>query len=460
MGLIVAMLAVEQLQVTHEVQIWAPDDVLVGTSVPVRALVMGDVDAPEGPHLVVEGVTATLRGRTRVSTSALRPAAQGSVEGELVAEEVGRATLHVEARSVSGRVLATASRSVSIVGSGAGRARTRQRLADALQRLVLARTPEILEVAPELDVRVEGGVCVPEQPCRLWLWRGEGAWEPLLSECTSVDVGPPGASGSLASIVVVVHGPEARCRLTLSPSRVSTDLQLPVGLATPWVDLETRGAELVVRGVPPVGRDAMLLDVYVDGRWRHARTLRRDAELRVPVSSGLVLVQARADVASSERGYVRAAFLEGSEPRDAAEQEARALRSALGLDAEVNEPVEETRLRWWRLALEEAPIDVPALVSGLADDEASLARTRTRMRWIAGLGAALALVAVLVVVARRGWAAAREARSVLVAAGDEGADDASARWRSAFVVAGFVAGVGLAILLGAAFLVARPYFMG
>jgi hypothetical protein len=49
---------------------------------------------------------------------------------------------------------------------------------------------------------------------------------------------------------------------------------------------------------------------------------------------------------------------------------------------------------------------------------------------------------------------------VLLEAGDETADDARARRRSWLTVTGFVAAIGLAILLGAAFLVARPLFMG
>ena len=61
---------------------------------------------------------------------------------------------------------------------------------------------------------------------------------------------------------------------------------------------------------------------------------------------------------------------------------------------------------------------------------------------------------------RRGLARAREVREVLVEAGAERADDTGARRRSRLTVIVFVAAIGLAILLGAAFLAARPFLMG
>ena len=99
-------------------------------------------------------------------------------------------------------------------------------------------------------------------------------------------------------------------------------------------------------------------------------------------------------------------------------------------------------------------------ISGLAQDEARLSSLRTTMRSICAGGVLLGVIAILVMVMRRGLASAKEAREVLLEAGDETADDARARRRSWLTVTGFVAAIGLAILLGAAFLVARPLFMG
>jgi len=461
-ALVMGTLAVEQIRVTHEIQLWTPASIQSGDRVPVRALVMTDLDAAAGPRLVTEGVSAAgVIDDTDFESLAveLQPAAFESVQGDLGTQELPRVL--ARAQGPSGELWATAERAIPTVARVTEHLAVRGRLGDALQTLALSRTVEVEAAVPELDVRVQGGVCVPEHPCRLWFRRGASTVVPRLSECTTLDVGATTVGSALVSVDIVVHGPEARCRVELDPLAVATDLQIPVGLATPWIDVERSGELLRIVGEPPIGRDEMLIDVFVGGGWVGARTFRRVQPLELELAGlgvGMFRVQARADLGSSERAYQRALYAvhQGAREEDDLGEEA-ALVGILGRRAGLEDPEQRA---WARLELEAELVDVPAPVSGLARDEARLQAVRTTMRWICGAGLLLGVLAILLAVLRRGLASAREAREVLVEAGAEGADDAGARRRSWLTVVAFVAAIGLAILLGAAFLVARPFFMG
>jgi hypothetical protein len=263
--------------------------------------------------------------------------------------------------------------------------------------------------------------------------------------------------------------------VTFEPLAVSTELQLPVGLATPWIEVtyDAHAEQLRVTGEPPLGREAMLIDVHVGNRWVLARSLRRGQTLTIEEgalegvgfsqSIGVLRVQARADVASSERAYQRAVFVpfdrtEGHAPRPGTDL-SRDLDAMLGPGWRREGDRTEAE-RWAMLRLETDLVAVLEPVSGFAGDEAHLADVRARMRLFCAFGVLLGIGAILGAIARRGLASAREARAVMVEAGAEHADDRGARFRSWLTVAGFVCAIALAILLGAAFLVARPYFMG
>jgi hypothetical protein len=456
--LVLGALAVEQIRVTHEIQVWAPERARAGDPVPVRAIVLTDLDAPAGPRLVTEGVTGTL-GRADVwdeaGSSPLSGAALASVEGRVGPAEAVFDRVLVRARG-GGELLATAERSLRVDARAEDPLPVRDRLGDALQVLSLARTEAVRAVAPELDVRVDGGVCVPEVPCTLRFFRGAAEVVPRLVDCTSSDVHATEVGRTVVTVTLVVHGPEARCGVALDPTEITTDLQIPVGLATPWLEAEVEGSVLRVRGEPPIGRDAMLLDVFVGERWVDARSLARGETVELalaPLGVGIARLQARADVASSERAYQRALVVAPADP----EIRGRVWTERFGAEAAT---WDEERRAFALRALEAELVDVPAPSSGLARDEARLEATRGTMRGVAVSGVALAVVLTLAAVGRRGLASTRQAREVLRDAGVEDADDGSARWRSWLTVLAFVAAIGLAILLGAAFLVARPFFLG
>jgi hypothetical protein len=449
-ALVIGTLAVEQIRVTHEVQVWAPAEIDGDGGVPVRARVLADLESAEGPRVVVPRVlVARPEEDPGAAGEDLALAGLDTFQGECESD----GALSVRALGPSGARLATAERTlvrVDTVGPGP----VQPRVADGLQVLSLARPPELEAALPDFDVRVEGGVCVPERTCRLWFWRGQSDVVPRLSECTPMELGETRVGRALVSVDVLVHGPEARCRVVLEPLSVGTELQLPVGLATPWIEVSHHAGRLTVRGEPPLGRDAMLIDVHLGNRWVLARSMRRGETLFIEdglsVPFGVVRLQARADVASSERAYQRVVL--GPE-RD------RDLEAMLGAGWRRGSEREEAE-RWAALQLETELIAVPAPVSGFADDEARLAEVRDHMRLLCAFGVLLGIVAILGAIARRGLASARAARAVMLEAGAERADDRGARWRSWLTVGGFVCLIALAILLGAAFLVARPYFLG
>jgi hypothetical protein len=448
-ALVIGTLAVEQIRVTHEVQVWAPAVIDGDGRVPVRARVLADLESAEGPRVVVPRVlVARPEEDSGTAGEDLALAGLDTFQGECESD----GALSVRALGPSGARLATAERTLVRVDT-VGPEPVQPRVADGLQVLSLARPPELEAALPDLDVRVEGGVCVPERTCRLWFWRGQNDVVPRLSDCTPMEIGETRVGRALVSVDVRVHGPEARCRVRLEPLGVGTELQLPVGLATPWIEVSDDAGRLVVRGEPPLGRDAMLIDVHLGNRWALARSMRRGETLSLHGLSaplGVVRVQARADVASSERAYQRVVL--GPE-RD------RDLEAMLGAGWRRGSDREEAE-RWATLRLETELIAVPAPASGFAGDEARLSEVRERMRLFCALGVLLGIVVILGAITRRGLASTREARAVMLEAGAEHADDRGARWRSWLTVGGFVCAIALAILLGAAFLVARPYFLG
>lgn len=446
--LVLGMLAVEQIRVAHEIELWAPE-VAAGEAVPIRARVFAGLDEDE-PRLITEGlfVRAGDADEGAEAWTTLSATAFDSLEGELRIEP-GTPSLsaRLSARLLGsrGERLATATRPL-VIEAGRGEATralpTQHRLATPLDRLVLARSPSVEAAVPGLDVRVEGGVCVPEQTCRLVFARGESEVVPRLFECVGAELGETRVGGTLVTLEVVVHGAEARCEIALDPLEIVTRMQLPVGLATPFFEVEEAPRELVLRGEPTIGRDAMLIDAFVGEAWVVAATLRRGGELRIPrerLGEGLIRLQARADVTSSERAYQRAIILGGDVGDERGGGEAG---------------------RWERLALEDALIEIPAPVTGRAADEARLTELRDRMRWFSGIGVLLSIVVVFAIVVRRGVRASREARELMVRAGQADADDARARWTSWLVVAAYVAAIAIAVLLGLGFLAARPFFLG
>ena len=455
--LVGGLLLIERIRVTHEVLLWAPDHVQIGDPIPVRALVFTDLDGAAGGRLVQPEVHLSLRdGAETAAADALAqgvmtPSAFESVSASLRCDACrGTMTLRAEVRD--GDILLAKTERTLEFGPSVPAPPEGARIADALQLLQLETDREAEAMLPGLDVRTVGAVCVAEAPCEL-LVRGVRR-EIAFSECDNVDLRSQRLEGETRLVEIVIHGPEAHCivhteveadRAASSepgiapPSfhRVSFGLQLPVALATARLEVLAEGNALRIHAEPPIGRAEVIVDFYRGDRWIDTRALHAGEELRVDApEAGIYRVQARADVMSSERAYLR---LVDTNPMSAAE---RAMQE-------------------WTFAQREAElIAVGPSASGLASDDAALGQRRRWMRIVTGLGVLSAFLLMLASVVRRGIASEAEARTVMLASGIEGADDEAARRRSRWTVLAYVSAIALAVLLGAAFLVAGPLLLG
>lgn len=448
--LVLALLAIEQIQVTHEVLLWAPEHVRLGDPIPMRALVFTDLHGDAGGTLVQPEVRVRLVDQLGVQAEGmLRPSVFESVAGTLeCAACTGELSLEAELRE--GEVLlARTTRSVRFMPEvpplpeGA-------RITDALQLLRIESDARVDALLPELDARAVGAVCVAESPCEVML-RGVPN-DVQLTECENVELRAQRMEGAIRLLDLVIHGPEAHCVVqtevefpgaglpvsevdpaTLRPS-LSFGLQLPVALATARLDVASEGQTLVLSAEPPIGRTDVIVDIYREERWLETRALHQGEVARIEVAEpGITRLQARADVMSSERAYLRV------------------------LDTSHASSTE----RRWEFAQQEAQlIGVGQPATGFASDEAALASRRRWMRIVTALGVLSAFILMLASVVRQGIASEAEARSVLLASGVEDADSQQARNRSRWTVLAYVSGIALAVLMGTAFLLARPFWPG
>jgi hypothetical protein len=452
--LVGGLVAIEQLRVTHEVLLWAPDHVQTGDAIPVRALVFTDLEGDAGGRLVQpELQLRLLSGSTELAAGLTQPSAFESVSTTLRCDACeGDITLVAEVHQADA-LLARTERTIHF-GTTVPSLPEGMRLSDALQLLQIESDARVDAAMPGLDVRAVGGVCVAEASCEVLL-QGVPS-EIRLSECGNVELRGQHVEGSVRRLELVIHGPEAHCvvetDIPTPPSEVplSNDgtmappvttmrfgLQLPVALATARLDAHAEGLTLVATAEPPIGRSDVIVDIYREERWIDTRALHTGEALRLTLPEpGVFRLQARADVTSSERAYLR---LVDTSPLSTEERAAQ---------------------RWIFAARETELIAVPSSTSGLATDEAVLGQRRQWMRIVAGLGVLAAFLLMLASVLRRGIASEAEARQLMLASGIEGADDDAARRRSRWTVIAYVAAIALAVLLGAGFLVARPFFMG
>lgn len=453
-----AVLVSERWSVTHELQLVAPEEARPGDPIPVRAFVFGGVEHPEGGELVVARVTVELRSSTgTLHRSTLGPSVQSTLEINLPAvdDETSNLELVGIARNDDGEIIATAMRGLTVTRT-ARPLPLRGRIALALQHMDLGPVmlDAIGESAPSFDVRVAGGTCVPEEPCELWIDAApadqitiEETPQASVAQRSSVDEG-------LIHFVIVPHGPEVA--VELQASRLGQPIahrivRLPIALATPWLSApRVASSEIDLEMHPPPGSDQLILDVFRDGRWIQTQTMAPGRHLvSVPgAGSGLYLLQARADPYGGERAAARYVLV----PESASLEEARSLLGQAGV--ELTDPP-GTDPRMLLAGAEEELRTLPSAVSGLEADRARVQERRHRVHVIAAISLGLSIFVFLVLLLRRGFGAAAEAQSVMQKAGDSEARSRKTRLRMTLSVLATVGGVALALLAGAAILLAR-----
>jgi hypothetical protein len=448
-----AVLVSDRWTVDHELQLVAPDHAAPGDPIPLRAFLFSDIATPEGAVLAPAHVSVELLDAAErvVARTLLARSPTDTSEGALAPVGApGRYRLRAVARGDDGSVLATVERPIAIA-QDAPPLPLSGRLAGELQHLqvlpVIVLAPDAL--APHVHVRVQGGACVPEEPCTLWVAVSGADAVGLSEERGAATLVRSALEEGLHRVEIVARGPEVSIELLLRRQErdfALVPMRLPIALATPWLDAQAEGTTIRLEARPPPGRETMILDVYDRGRWIGTRTIdRRTRELDLG-RTGLIRLQAHVDSFSAERAAARY-VLAGVDPA-----RARALLEAEGAQSE-DPPA--TDLRLVLAGLEEELRALPAPSSGLEADRARMRARRERIQFVAGIALLLTIAVFVLTLLGRGLSAADEARRLLEEAGDTRAGRTTPKLRAILEVVAMVSAVAVGLLAGAALLLAR-----
>lgn len=448
---VIAVLAAERMRVDHELQLIAPAQAKAGQSLPLRVLLFDRLGQPDGPRRV-DCLGRTCRARAEVegpgwrTRAALTPTSVGA-EGILAvpAHAHGRARLKVRAW-LDDEPVASASKPVDVSPDpppsalGVGRPATDQ------QQLRLYPVEAEPEAPPpdRMEVRVEGGACAAEHPCRLMVWVGRPAAAiTLLPEnASALTIGrpqPASATEGLVHIPLRVRTSEAEVVLVASrQGRVVARRRviIPVALATPGLRLDhpilTAARPNAGANVPlsarVLGRNPRIVDGFVDGAWRFTQTFEAEQAVAPRLPPGLWTLQLRTSPYSAERSAIAHVFVQDGarkpgratgrtvgEPLAALERLAR--QRSIPLGPRPPGP-REAVFRFQAARLEAQFHPLPASVTGYPADLERLEARRTVLRTMAALALLAGCFTLGAYTLRRGAHAAAEAHRVMAATGD------------------------------------------
>jgi hypothetical protein len=471
---------------TTEVQIVAPAEAAPGEVLPLRAQLFTGIERPQGPDLAEADIDVWLLtarpersdgARPRVLAHArLVPGAARSMEGSL------RVPLGLPPGDYG---LAAASRDASVhttlrVRASPAPLPITPRQGSALQGQWQGPIEPLTEapIPDGLDVRVDGAVCVPESTCSLFVRVGRPPAAVRVVATPSVEpLSPPGVfeeagfetgvpvglaaevTAGVARLDVRVHGFEAETTLIAYRDGTAVArraLRLPVALGEPACTAPRR----VAAGAAPtltVHADrpdrGIVVDAFLDGRWRHtasfpAAALGRPLSLPFALAPGRWRLQARTDPFSSASACARTLVAGPEDARALADDDAERAAVAVAPDA-------DSTLAYVLADDDADRFATPVPASGR---EEAIARTlaaqaRVRALAIAAIGLCASTLALYVV--RRGLAASAQARRILVAAGATAAVDPLRRWRDTLTVLLVAAALVLAFLAAIALVVVR-----
>lgn len=455
-ALVYAMLVVERQGLEHALHLAAPSEARPGSEIAIDAYVFDSAGASGSPELVRAEIEVELyAGARRVGGTTLSHGALDVAEGWLaLPAEPGEHVLRARAL-VGGEVVATSRRPLRIASDATG-APELGRTAPLLMHFALG--PVVVAAGalppPRFEVLVQGGVCVPDEPCTLLLDLGAIGFDVELVPGPLVSLrGAPRLEGSTVAFGVAVGGPEGEADLVVRRDGVEVarrNVRLPVALATPWlgVDLErARAGVLDLEVVPPPGRSAVVVDVFSGTQWTRSVTLAAgstDDLLGAPLAPGLYRVEARADPFRTERVT------------------SRVVRVGDGGDALAGLPPGLSReglaFELAAAELESVGLELPAATSGIDADRATLEGHKRLVRSVALGGMALAIVLLVVAVARRGVIANAQAGALLREAGAD--DTRAAQRRATLTLVLAVAGLAFALAASAALVMARSIVIG
>lgn len=462
LALVYAMLASERTTLHHALQIAAPREALPGSSLPIRGYVMEGIEVGENPTLIDTDIEVRLTVRPSadgepLATMVLSHTATHTSEGTLTVPDAP-GTYVLEARATSdGTVLASVAQEL-VVDPEAAPAIELGRLAPALSQFALG--PIVIEAnetpPTTFDVRIGGGLCVPDQRCSLLVDVGSAGLDVRVEPGPAVTV-LDGASreGRYASLPVQVSGSEGELTLIVSEAgRVlcRRSVRLPVALATPLLHVPepfVREGRLAIEVAAPPGRTELLADLARDGHFVRSFVLPatepdargvRALDLALPdLTPGLYRLQLRADPFPTERVTSRMIRVgtDAPPPFDATGPLAFAFAAA---------------------DLEGVGLVLPPMVSGLEGDRARIEAGQSIVRAVALAAMLVAGVLLVLAILRRGMASDANANQVLRDAGVE--ESAIDTRHQRVTLALTVLSLALAILTAVALVAARGVMVG
>lgn len=485
----------ESADIDHDLQLVLPQQAAPGETIPLRALLYEGLRSIEGPRLSPRDIDVELltKGGARLSSSRLRRARAGTgdVEGMLKAPQDAQGPLRVRARARIGRneLLVVAPLQLTAAAEGVaaeGRAlRELQQFAEGgVQRMPFAPPPP----AP-LRSRIQGGACVPEQPCTIFVHVGEPAATLEVEPTPSVSparaqAAPAVETSGIVELQVVTHGPEAEMwlratragrtagrrvvRLAIAQSSASFAVQPAVfeTSKTPLMSLAGEAEGCIV--------DAFSMTARRTYRWLATGSLADCSQPQaVPsfgLGSGIHRLQARRDPFSADSAAVRVVYgrAPGEPPSAALVALATAAQKIDPSDAfvahvlahadAIDAPAFPASFGYLAAVLEDGIVPRPRAATGYAEARAQLSETQARLRWLALLALALGAVGLALAVGQRGLEASARASQILVQAGEDERTAKRAELRAVLATLASVLGLLLVFAVIALYVIARGSF--
>jgi hypothetical protein len=478
---LVLVLAGERASIDQDLHVLVPSVALPNESLPLRALLYTQLTAPEGPVLRPQAVDVRLESATGqlLAQTRLQPA-RGSladIEGSLrVPSALGEFRLVAQTR-LDGRYVRT--QTLLRVAQAAPVQLPEGRSLRALQQFAAGPIhAEPGETPPSaLHVRVRGGACVPEQPCRALVHVGNPAAMLRIEANSTLTPSPTAAEPSqltdaIVALDFVTHGPEAELRLVAERAGrpvARRAVRLPIALASMVVQTDTTPSHTAEPRVRVFGADgSCIVDVFAAGRWLRtgscAACQRDNAWPFAALPAGLYRVQARSDVFSAQTAGVSSVYV-----RDPAEPTERmpTLLTAAARDIDASDSFvrqceaaptrcsDPAALAYLSAILENGVFELPPAATGYADRLTGIRERQTRLRSLSLLALALGGLSLGLHIGRRGWSAAVRARQLLQPQSLDPEFGRRARLRSLALVVASVLSLALVFVVIALYVLAR-----
>lgn len=413
-----------------DLQIFVSSELPAGAArLPLRALRYGRLLEVDGPSLLHEAVAVTVTTAQGQRTGTLQPAPAGllDLEASIALPQLRAGDwIQLHARAHDDKPPLEVFAHVQV------RDRVEERVPQGRAVRALQQfAPGPIQAEPDaiapngLDVRVRGGACVPEQPCKLAIAVGSprASLHVQPNSTLTVSAAAAGSSGETDGVVIVdvtTHGPEAELWLIAERAgqRVARRaVRLPIAMgafsAEPNRRVVHSARELKLHS--PVASSGCIVDAFQHGVWRETGSLATcdtPSPLPFELGPGLWRLQLRRDAFSEQTAGVATVYVGEASPEQIAAAFARAAQQLVPDDRLVRACVaqpEQCRdpnaIEYLAASADLGLLSLPRPVTSYA---ARLERAReqaARMRWLALAALCLAAMGLVLSLGRSGVSA-------------------------------------------------------